>query len=317
MSAVETVSRQWDILQQIPQLPRKATVAEIHARLPENDYSVSRRTVQRDLESLARKFPINCELDGRTHHWFWMKDARQVLLPHMSGSMAATLLMARDYLKPMLPGSVLGELNPFFDHASSVLDDTPLKGWNSKVRILDRGPMLIPPKVSEHVRHVAYQALLDERQIHAGYRARSKEAHKAYVLNPLSLVLKGGVFYLVATFEGYDDLRQLALHRMNKATLLETPIVKPHNYSLKRYIEDDSGFSYPLSPEKIKLELLFEPDVAYHLTETKLSADQTVDVRKDGRMVVKATVADSDELRWWVRAFGGDVKVVKPKGLLR
>ena len=314
MSAVETVSRQWDILKEIPKWPQRATVADIHARLPQSEYQVTRRTVQRDLERLMARFPISYEVEGRAHYWFWIKDAVTILVPHMSGSMATTLMLAREYLQPVLPASVLGELNPFFEHASDVLSDTPLKSWGSKVRILDRGPMLIPPKVNDRVRDVVYQALLNDLQIRAGYRARGKEKHKEYVLNPLGLVLKGGAFYLVATFDGYDDLRQLALHRIDKAVLLDDAAVKPKGYSLKKYIEDDHGFSYPLSPEKIQIELLFDADTAWHLTETKLSADQTVEVRKDGKMLVKATVADSDELRWWVRAYGDDVRVLKPKG---
>ncbi|MDP7271567.1 MAG: WYL domain-containing protein, partial [Gammaproteobacteria bacterium] len=293
MSSAETISRQWDILQRIPQLPQRATVADIHERLPASEYTVSRRTVQRDLEHLSNKFPINSEPDGRTNHWFWMKGARQVLIPHMSGSMAATMLLVRDYLKPVLPTAVLGELNPFFAHATEVLDNTPLKGWNRKVRILDRGPMLIPPKVNNEVRNVVYQALLENRQIKAGYKARGKDKHKEYTLNPLGMVLKGGVFYLVARFDGHDNARQLALHRMNKAELLSEGAVAPKGFTLKGYIEDEAGFSYPLSPEKIKLDLLFDADAGFSLTEPKLAPDPVTKIRKDGRIQVKATVADT------------------------
>ena len=317
MSSTETISRQWDILRLIPRLPRRITVREIHEQLPAADYHVSVRTVQRDLISLSRKFPLSCDEEGRTQCWYWMKDADQLLLPHMTGSMAATLLLARDYLKPVLPAAVLGELDSFFEHASEVLDDTPLKGWNKKVRILDRGPMLIPPKVSGSVRDVVYQGLLENRQITAGYKARNKATHKDYTLNPLGMVVKGGVFYLVVTFAGYTDIRQLALHRMNKAQLLDSKVERPKGYSLKGYIEDDQGFSYPLSPEKIRLELLFDAEAAFHLTETMLAPDQTVDFKKDGRMLVKATVADSDELRWWLRGFGDAVEVKKPRRLAK
>jgi len=315
MSSAETISRQWDVLQRIPQLPARATVAQIHESLPSEHADVSRRTLQRDLDHLSTKFPIECELEGRTHYWYWMKHARQVLLPHMSGSMAATLLMVRDYLKPVMPGSVLSELDPFFEHASGVLEDTRLKSWTKKVRILDRGPMLIPPRVDDAVREAVYEGLLNDLQLSISYKGRGKDKHKDYVVNPLGLVLKGGVFYLVVAFDGHDNVRQVALHRMNKAAVLDSSIVKPKGFSLKGYIEDEQGFSYPLSPEKIKLELLFEPDTAYHLTETRLSPDQTTEM-KNGKLLVKATVADSDELRWWVRGFGEDVRVVKPKWLL-
>ena len=312
MSSTETVCRLLDILQLIPRLPRMITAREIFERLPGNDYTVSLRTVQRDLDALSCKFPINCDTHGRTQHWYWAKGAEQITLPHMSASMAATLQLARDYLRPVLPAGVLSELKPLFDHAAEVLDQTALKGWHKKVRIIDRGLTLIPPQVSAGVQEVVYQALLDNLQITASYKARGRETHKDYTLNPLGLVVKGGVFYLVVTFAGYTDLRQLALHRMNRAELLTSAAERPKGFSLQAYIEDDAGFSYPLSPDKIKLELLFQPGVAHHLTEAKLSSDQFTEELQDGRLRLTATVADSDELRWWLKAFGDNVQVVKP-----
>jgi predicted DNA-binding transcriptional regulator YafY len=315
VSSTETVCRQLDILQLIPRLPRMITAREIFDRLPDNDYTVSLRTVQRDLDALSCKFPISCDTQGRAQHWYWAKGAEQITLPHMSASMAATLQLARDYLRPVLPAGVLNELKPLFDHAAEVLDQTALKGWHKKVRIIDRGLTLIPPQVSAGVQDVVYQALLDNRQIAASYKARGRDAYKDYTLNPLGLVVKGGVFYLVVTFAGYTDLRQLALHRMNRAELLTSAVARPKGFSLQAYIEDDAGFSYPLSPDKIKLELVFQPGVAHHLTESKLSPDQTTDELPDGCLRLKATVADSDELRWWLKAFGDDVQVVKPASL--
>jgi predicted DNA-binding transcriptional regulator YafY len=35
----------------------------------------------------------------------------------------------------------------------------------------------------------------------------------------------------------------------------------------------------------------------------------------DGRVLLKATVLDSFELRWWLTGFGDRVEVVKPKYL--
>ncbi len=312
MSATETVGRQLDVLQLIPRDPQRITAREIKSRLSPTDHNVSLRTVQRDLDALSRKFPISYETEGRTQQWFWDKQAQQVAIPHMSTPMAATLQLARDYLKPVLPAGVMRELQPLFKHAADVLDGTPLQSWGSKVRILERGPMLIPPKVNGDIQEAVYAALLEERQLQIGYKARHREKHKDYTVNPLGLVIKGGVFYLVVRFDGHDNVRQLALHRMNKADVLGASVQPPKGFSLKKYVEDEEGFSYPLSPEKIRIELLFEADAGLHLTEVKLSPDQDVKVRKDGRLLVKATVADSDELRWWLRGFGGAVEVRKP-----
>lgn len=311
----DTVSRQLQLLQLVPRLPQRITVREVAARLPQNDNRVSLRTVQRDLDQLSHKFPLTCDLEGRTQFWYWTKGAQQLAIPHMSASMAATLQLARDHLKPVLPAGVLSELNPLFEHAAQVLEHTPLKGWTQKVRILDRGPMLIPPKVSGAVRDSVYQALLEARQIRVAYRARGKDGHKDYLVNPLGLVVKGGVFYLVVTFDGYTDIRQLALHRMNSAELQPDPAQAPKRFSLKAYIEDEAGFSYPLSPEKIELELLFDAEAAFHLTELKLAPDQQVTTDADSRLRVTATVADTEELRWWLRGYGEAVQVLRPAAL--
>ena len=124
MSASETVSRQWDLLMLIPQHPKRVTVQQVMERLPQTEYDVTRRTVQRDLESLSRKFPITCDLDGRTHHWYWMKAAPLLEIPRMTGSIAIAFLLAREYLKPVLPASVLQELRPYFDRAEAVISKT-------------------------------------------------------------------------------------------------------------------------------------------------------------------------------------------------
>ena len=51
------------------------------------------------------------------------------------------------------------------------------------------------------------------------------------------------------------------------------------------------------------------------LYETALTKDQDISLTKDGFLKVKATVTDDMELRFWIRAFGDSVEVLKPKKL--
>ena len=316
MSSIETISRQWDILKRIPRHPHSLSTRQIFERLPSVEYDVSLRTVQRDLDSLSRKFPITCNLRGRTHYWSWMKEAPQLEIPRMSGSIATTMLLARDYLKPLLPRAALSELKIYFDHAEEVLKDTRLKGWPRKVRVLERGPDLTPPKIREAVREVVYQALLEGLQIRVRYRARVRQQTWSHVLNPLGLVIRAGVFYLVATVADYNDPRHFALHRMERAEMLDAPAVSPRGFSLDDHIDHKNSFAYPLSPRVIGLELLVHKDVAFHLNESKLSDDQTIKSCKDGRFRVTASVANTEQLRWWLRGFGDSVEVVRPAELI-
>jgi len=134
-------------------------------------------------------------------------------------------------------------------------------------------------------------------------------------LNPLGIVLRDGIVYLVATSWNYEDVRHYVLHRMAKSVELETPAKSPPAFRLSAHIKDELRFSYPVRTGKIRLRALFAPDAALHLTESRLAADHRTTEQEDGRVLVEATVADTADLRWWLLGFGGAVEVLAPKAL--
>jgi predicted DNA-binding transcriptional regulator YafY len=70
----------------------------------------------------------------------------------------------------------------------------------------------------------------------------------------------------------------------------------------------------PDAPE-IVLEAIFTRDVAQHLYETPLSIDQKLEEADVEHVRVTATVKDSQQLRWWLLGFGGQVKIQAPARL--
>ena len=52
-----------------------------------------------------------------------------------------------------------------------------------------------------------------------------------------------------------------------------------------------------------------------HLHETPLAEDQRIGDEADGRVRVRATVADTPQLRWWLLGFGDAVSVQAPAEL--
>ncbi|MGA2261654.1 MAG: WYL domain-containing protein [Acidobacteriota bacterium] len=133
-------------------------------------------------------------------------------------------------------------------------------------------------------------------------------------MNPLGLVLRDQVIYLVCTIWNYEDVRQLVLHRIREATMIEEPAVRPKGFSLDAYI-GGGAFGYPVSAGPIRLRVIFDQGAAMHLHETPLSKDQTLTVEKDGRELLEATVQDTAELRWWLLGFGSGAEVLEPKAL--
>ena len=315
--AVDTVFRYLAILQCIPAHPRRKTTAQIRAELREKDpeFNTSARTIQRNLEQLSARFPITCETLGRTNHWYWIERHALTQLPAMTEHTAFALRLANEYLRPLMPPATLRLLDGYFKHADGLLKGSPLGRWGQRAQIVSRGPALKPPRVREDVQRVAYDALLNKRRLEIDYRSRSQGGMQRYALNPLGLVFREGVAYLVATAWDYDDVRHWALHRMSKPVLLNQPTRTPPGFKLSSYIKDREAFSYPLASGKIQLRVAIAQDVATHLAERRLSSDQRITELDGGRVLIEATVADTAELRWWLLGFGAAVEVLAPDAL--
>jgi predicted DNA-binding transcriptional regulator YafY len=59
-------------------------------------------------------------------------------------------------------------------------------------------------------------------------------------------------------------------------------------------------------------------DTAHHLGETPLSRDQRMGAPDDdGWVLVRATVPDTSQLRWWILGMGPRIRVRRPASLRR
>ncbi len=313
----DTLMRQWQMLRLIPRHPRKISTAELMQHLADEGFDTTQRTIQRDLMRLSAIYPLACDERSKPFGWSWMADAEVMDIPGMDSHTALAFWLAGEHLVPMLPRTTLRRMQPHFTTAAHVLDaiaaDRGAPAWRGKVRVLHRGPKLKAPAVAEDIQDAVYEALLHNRRLTVTYNPRWQEREKEYEINPLGLVLKDGIIYLVCSMWDYPDIRLLTLHRMRRATLLDAPATAPDGFDLDAYIaagELDYALGGPVC-----LKALFTEGAAFHLEERPLSEDQTMKAQEDGRMLVTATVADTAELRWWLLGFGDQVEVLAPDEL--
>jgi predicted DNA-binding transcriptional regulator YafY len=174
---------------------------------------------------------------------------------------------------------------------------------------------LPPPKIDSEVLEAVYTALLEGRQIEVHYRSRGQSKARPLTLNPLALVVRETVYYLVAVVEPFDDTVHTTLHRMSRPRLLDTRVREHEGFNLDDHIRD-GRFQYA-SGRRIRLVARFEAYAAQALLEAPLSEDQTTKTLDDERIEISATVMESSQLLWWLLGFGSNVEVVGPKELRR
>ncbi len=313
--------RQWALLDTIPTHPRKASVKELMRRLEAKGFaytseSAGIRAIQRDLNTLSEYFPISLETRGNTHLWFW--GSKSLSIQGMGPEVALALKMADSQLAHVLPGVTYKQLQPLFASAEKVLNNSAnrLANWSDKVASLTRGPALAPAIINESVSDQVQAALLDDHKLKILYTPKHKSEAKEHLVHPLGLLDKDGVQYLVAVIDKVKDWGSptpFAMHRISKAENTEIPSERDKSFDLMKYSEQTFG-GYLVSDKPLKLELSFTPESAKHLLERPLANDQQSEIEED-EVIIKATVANTLELRWWILGFGDNVEVLRPKSL--
>jgi predicted DNA-binding transcriptional regulator YafY len=322
----ETLRRQWQTLQLIPRLPKSVPVARIHADLQAKEYAVTRRTVERDLLELMESFSLEVDATQRPQLWSWSADSLPLDLPRMSQSEALTMLMAREYLQPIMPASTMAQMARYFDLAHQRIENEPAtkkkpkvarlpeSNWRTKVRVLPSTQPLLSPKINSEALAVIQEALLQGVQCDVTYLKRDAGKHDEYPIHPLGLVQRGTMLYLACTIKSYSDIKLLALHRVKTANLRTEPAKTPDGFSLDTYIAS-GALGWDSTSKTIKLKVAFAAATAVHLNETPLAQDQLLKSLSDGRVQLTATIQLTQQLVWWLLGFGDAVEVLEPLSL--
>ena len=316
-----TTARQWQVLSQL-QRNRWVGTTHVYEQLILAGFDISLRTVQRDLNALAKRFPIE-KNNANPQGWRWEDDAPLQSLPHMNLSQAVAFNMVEANLSQLLPPVILDELFPWFDLARRQLKNSKVThSWIDRVRIEPATQPLIAPHIDLDSKDNIYHALFYQLQIKASYTRSNKSQASEYTLNPIAIIQRGVVIYLLATRTDDSEtiIRTFALHRFASVEILESAAKTPDNFQLDNYLDAGGmGFSHPLFrqlPNHGKytaIELQFTKQAGKSLTESKLSDDQIVIINSDETLTIQATVNLTSQLVWWLRGFGNGLLNAKPE----
>ena len=314
----ETLLRHFECLKLLSR-DRKQSATEIQQRLEDRGYKVSKRTVERDLQMLSIPFGLESDERNKPFGWKYASNVSVSLFPGLSETEALSFLMLKQFSNRLLPTSIADDLDPYFKNATRKLSDdvskSAVRNWPAKVRIVEPNQPLLRPKIDPQVQKEVYAALFRDQQISITYLSAEKQVAREYSpVNVLGLVEHGPVLYLVVTFLEYVDIRILALHRIQSATILETSTKHPADFNLDTYIAS-GAFGFGKDVQEIKLEIHFYNNAGLHLLETPLSTDQSAQRIDESTLIITASVRDTPRLHWWLLGFGADVEVVGPDHL--
>jgi len=311
----DAMKRQWEILRMLPGKAPGITTSEIINELEVVDIYVTKRTIERDLVELSINFGLLCNDEKKPYRWHWMIDAG-IELPALTLTDALSLKIVESILKPLIPQAMHETLDNRFKEATTKLKAMSKKrrsgNWADKVRNVSPALSLLPPIIDESVLDTVQTALLKDKQVEVAYQSMGSDCAKTRILNPLAMVQRGPVTYLVATMSDYNDIRLYAVHRMQNAILKKDNVIIPKNFSIDEHI--NTGALNFGAGKKIKLHAYIDDWLCRILEETPLADDQKI-THDDDYTYLTATVDDTWQLSWWLLSLGDGIEVVKPEKL--
>lgn len=308
---LETTLLAVELMRRIPR-GRKITASELHGQLKAAGMERELRTIQRQLEVLSEHFEIERDDSSKPYGYRWLEQARALAVPNLTPQESLMLLLAEEHLKNLLPSRLMKSMDGFFGQARRNLGPTSKaeleREWPSKVRVVATSQPLLPPKIEAGVFEAVSDALYSNRWLSMDYRNASGKRSKIEVM-PLGLAQQGPRLYLVCRYQGYDNERSLALHRIVSAEVSTLPFTRPRSFDLKKF-DDDGRFGFG-EGDRVRLTIRIDKGAGQHLLETPLSVDQVVTERPQEQLEISATVVDSAMLEWWLRGFGEAVTYVR------
>jgi predicted DNA-binding transcriptional regulator YafY len=286
---------------------------QIHPRLTARDLAerleVSERTIHRDMEALSTAgVPVVAER-GQGGGWSLL-DSYQTTLTGLNLAEIQALFVA----KPTHLLADLGWGQALEAALLKLLAALPSANRQQAERVSQR--IHLDPTGWHHweeemsVFPVLQAAVWQEQQVQISYERGDRKLVERLV-NPLGLVAKGSVWYLVAMVD--EAVRSYRISRMRHATIIEAPCIRPTGFNLADYWQRSLAefqANLPCYQVRVRVDPVVMPRLRYAGHFARLGQIHPADA--DGWIPISMRFDIEAEACAYVLGFGAQMQVLEP-----
>lgn len=280
-------------------------------------FRCSRQSILRMMEQLERVpgMPIRSWIENKTRY-YQIKPGRKSPDIALSIESLQHLVLCRDIVRNLLPKPIQEEIKRTIGAASVLLggskDDPGLSGSFAEAR----GKGTIDYTPHQKTLETIQRAMRERRICRIKYAAQLGGPVKVFSMAPIRLVAFREALYVRGHLldprgrATHKKPATLAIHRIH-GTELMTPWERP-----LPECDDDHFFGFAFhAPLSVRIK--FSPEAATYVSERTWSAEQQIQTRKDGSIVLRLSTTSRPELLSWVMSFGKEAELLSPAFLRR
>ena len=230
---------------------------------------------------------------------------------------AIMFVLVKQFAQEFVPSPLQAQFAAaLVDAQQALADDSRMAKWvESKVARIDTWQgVLQPPRLPGDVLSVVSAAIFNNQYLEILYHSEKGERRKE--VRPLALIERDEVFYAALQFSGYQDVRLLAIHRIQEATVIPTNCAaEKQPFSLDDFLQHGLPFTSS-GGETLDIQLRLDASTYRTYLGRPLRGTSSVSEPVEGWFEVKAEgVPNTMELRWWLLGLGEKVLILAPEPL--
>ena len=302
--------------------PQYRRLLFLHKKLQEKTYpncrslaeewEVSAKTFQRDIDYLKYELNAPIEYDAQKHGYYYSEPNFSLPAMNISESDLFAICIAENALRAFKNTPLYKTLSTVF---AKIQDSLPEKtsvqpSWfNDRILICPEPTTVIKPKNWETIA----KALRDNRQLRITHLSPDRRKKTERTVNPYYLVNFKGEWYLSSYCHEREAIRTFAVSRIPGLQLLKDTFELPREMSRDTMFGDQMGIIWKKDFHKVRIR--FSPVIAPYIREREWHPKQEIKDLKSGALDLSFTTNHLMEVKDWVLSWGPQAKVMEPKKL--
>lgn len=283
--------------------PNRRTLAE--------EYEVSQKTIQRDIEFL-RELGAPLEYDQAEFGYYYREENFTLPTVYLDEKDIFAIFIADKALQHYRNTPIYGRLVSVFKKMEQYLvGKVSVKPSWTDPRI---SFFLEPSRdIDMDIWDTVTESLQEERVLRIEYCAPGHKDTVLREIEPYHMVSYHGDWYVIGLCYHHDEIRTYAVSRMGKAKLLSEYSYIPDDFDLQEIMGAHFGIIY--GEKEYKVRLKFNRNHASYIREREWHPSQKVTEHRDGSLTLSLTVNHLYEIKKWILSWGKGVEILSPKEL--
>ena len=170
---------------------------------------------------------------------------------------------------------------------------------------------LTQPKIEEETFTKVFASMRNHNTITFSYRSLGKTEYSEYKADVYHVLCQKGNWYILAYEYSHKDIRTFALPRMKNIIVEKSKFSVPKNFKPTDYFDPQFGV-WNTNDEPVKIELLFDKNIATYISERKWHETQKLKQNENGSVILSFESNQLKETLHWIMNFASSVKVLNP-----